>query len=444
MYSEEIEGILSSAHIKPGDLVKLKTGEKIFEGVLMPRPDAGESGIMIIKLNNGYNIGIKFRESSKIEKLKSQQSSFSFPAAHAERRKGLNRVDLLYTGGTIGSKVDYVTGGVHMLTKPEELLYEVPELAGIADIHVDNLMSMASEDMSYLEWQAIAKAAAKAFNEGARGVVITHGTDTMHYTSAALSFMLKDIQGPVVLTGAQRSGDRGSSDAFMNLICSANIAANSDIGEVGICMHGSSSDDYCNFIRGTHARKMHTSRRDAFRPINNKVVARVEYGGKIEYLSEYRKMGSSEKKAKSMTDFEPRVAMVKVFPNSDPEILDYYLGKKYRGVIIEGTGLGHLPTSTPHWQYNWLRSLKRAVASGMILGVTSQCLSGRVNERVYRNLRLVRKAGGIFCEDMMPEVAYVKLGWLLGNYKKEEAGRLLGENMVGEISKRSEVDWFGE
>ncbi|HUB92625.1 MAG TPA: Glu-tRNA(Gln) amidotransferase subunit GatD, partial [Candidatus Saccharimonadales bacterium] len=277
-----------------------------------------------------------------------------------------------------------------------------------------------------------------------RGVVITHGTDTMHYTSAALSFMLKDIKGPVVLTGAQRSGDRGSSDAFMNLICSTQLAANSDIEEVGICMHTSSSDERCGFIRGTHARKMHTSRRDAFRPVNNRFIAKVGYEGKIDYISDYRRMGSDDRKTKALANFEPRVALVKTYPDADPEIMDYYLGKKYKGVIIEGTGLGHAPVSTSHREYNWLSAITNAVESGMIVGMASQCLYGRVNDRVYRNERLVKKAGAISCEDMIPEVAYVKLGWLLGNYKKDEAARLLGRNMVGEIGGRSEVDWFGE
>ena len=179
-------------------------------------------------------------------------------------------------------------------------------------------MSIGSEDMSYFEWQKIAKAVAESFNDGARGIVITHGTDTMHYTSAALSFMLKDIPGPVVMTGAQRSPDRGSSDAFMNLICASHLAAKSDIAEVGICMHASSSDDYCNFIRGTKVRKMHTSRRDAFRPINNRPIAKVGYEGSIEYVSEYKKTGTEQAKTKAITKFEPKVAMIKSHPNSDP------------------------------------------------------------------------------------------------------------------------------
>lgn len=443
MYSETVERILALKGIKPGDTVELKRGSEKFEGVLMQRTEAGDNNIVVLKLKNGYNIGVMFTQRTQIEKIKAHVASQA-KRSGLKFKTNLNKVELIYTGGTIGSKVDYVTGGVHMLTTPDELLQKVPELADIADFRINNLMSLASEDMSYMEWQMIAKAVAEAFNKGVRGVLITHGTDTMHYTAAALSFMLKDIGGPVILTGAQRSPDRGSSDAFMNLVCSSHLAAKSDIAEVGICMHASSSDDFCNFMRGTRTRKMHTSKRDAFQPIDNRPIARLNYNGSIEYISDYRRINSEAREAKAVTGFEPKVALVKIYPNSDPDILNYYLGKGYKGVVIEGTGLGHAPVSTFHKEYNWLGSIKRAVDSGMIIGITSQCISGRVSDRVYRNLRLMKNAGAVYCEDMMPEVAYVKLGFLLGNYKKAQAESLLGENMVGEINLRSEVDWFGE
>lgn len=442
MYSDAIEKALQERKIKLGDSVRLKIGRREIEGVLMPRPDAGDSGIVILKLPNGYNIGVKFAPKAELQKIKSGTGQFTFPKGDSSFDPSLKRVGLIYTGGTIGSKIDYKTGGVYMLTKPEELLYEVPELAGIANISVNDLMGFASEDMSYHEWQRVAEATAEAFNGGARGVVVTHGTDTMHYSSAALSFMLRKINGPVVITGAQRSPDRGSSDAFMNLICSARLAAEGDFAEVGVCMHAGTSDGWCSFIRGTKVRKMHTSRRDAFRPVNGRPVAMVSYGGRIEYLDGRRKAAGGEGKAEAVTGFEPKVCLVKVYPNSDPGILEYYISKGYKGALIEGTGLGHAPVSTPHKEYNWLSAIKNAADSGMVVGVASQCLYGRVNSRVYRNLRLMASAGAVYCEDMLPEVAYVKLGWLLGNYKKAEAEKMLTTNIAGEITERSEVDWF--
>ncbi|VVB76740.1 Glutamyl-tRNA(Gln) amidotransferase subunit D [uncultured archaeon] len=441
MYSERIEKTLKAKGISVGDEVKLTSGDDMFEGVLMPRAETGDSSIIVIKLRNGYNIGLKFGDGASIKKLDVKREEFAFPKVELKKGKGLPKVSLLYTGGTIGSKVDYKTGGVHMLIKPEELLYAIPELSGIAEVEIRDLMSIASEDMTYKEWQRIAKETAEALNSGARGVVITHGTDTMHFTSAALSFMLECLNAPVVMTGAQRSSDRGSSDAFMNAICAVSLAAKSDVAEVGICMHANTSDDLCNLIRGTKARKMHTSRRDAFRPVNGRPIARIDVGGKIEYASGYKKISDTEARVKAITGFEPKVALIKVHPNSDPDVLEYYLGKGYKGAIIEGTGLGHVPIAPSDKKYSWLGAIKRAVDAGMLVGMTSQCLNGRVNTNVYTNLRLIHGAGAIYCEDMMPEVAVVKLGFLLGNYERGQAAKLLDKNLKGEITSRTEVDW---
>lgn len=441
MYSDELESLLSRGKIKVGDKIRVKTEKEEFEGLLMPRPEVGDSSVLVLKLSNGYNIGLRYSSGMTVGRLGSTKSALSFPKSKSKPDLTLPKVTMIATGGTIESRVDYITGGVHPLVKPEELLYEVPELSEIVNLSIINPMSIWSENMIYKEWQLIAKEAEKAFEGGAHGVIVTQGTDTMHYTSAVLSFMLQNPTGPVVLTGAQKSADRGSSDAFMNLICSAHVAAKSDIGEVGICMHATSSDSYCSFIRGAKARKMHTSRRDAFKPINNRPIAKVDVNGKIDYLSDYAKAGT-RKKMMVKTGFEPMVALVKFYPGSESGILDYYVSKGYRGIIIEGTGLGNVSTSTKEKKYSWLSHIESAVESGVIVGMTSQCLYGRVNANVYSALRLVSNAGAIYCEDMLPEVAYLKLGFLLGNYGKGEAARLLSKNLVGEISQRTEVDWF--
>ena len=442
MYSEKVLAALKGIDAESGDTIEISGEGMKISGTLMPRPDLGDTDILVIKLENGYNIGIRFSEKQKLRKISGKKEMQHAEPPPAKSRQAKEHVDLLYTGGTIGSKVDYLTGGVYMLTTPEELLGEVPEISEIATINVKNLMSIASEDMSYMEWQKIALAAEESFNAGASGVVITHGTDTMHYTAAALSFMLSGIKGPVVLTGAQRSSDRGSSDAFQNLFCSISFASTQDIGEVGICMHETSSDNSCVFIRGTHARKMHTSRRDAFRAINEKPLARIHHDGKIDILSNEGIRPPSSGNTRARTGFEPKVAMIKMHPNSDPGVMEYYISKKFRGIIIEGTGLGHAPVSTPHKEYNWLDQIRAATDSGTVVAVTSQCINGRVSDKVYRNLRLMKSAGAIFCEDMLSEVAYVKLGWLLGNNQPKEAARLMPVNIAGEISTRSRVNWF--
>ncbi|MGC8479291.1 MAG: Glu-tRNA(Gln) amidotransferase subunit GatD [Candidatus Micrarchaeia archaeon] len=439
MYSEELEALFKNKKLKVGDLLHIKNNNNELNGILMPRPDTGDDSIIIIKLDNGYNIGIKYSKDIEVNKKESKtQENFTFPKATSKNNKDLEKITLLYTGGTIGSKVDYVTGGVYMLTKPEELLYEVPELSDIANINVEQLMSVASEDMSYKEWQLMAKHVADALNEGAKGVVITHGTDTMHYTSAALSFMLQNLNSPVVLTGAQRSSDRGSSDAFMNLICSARIASKTNINKVGICMHSNSSDKYCDFILGSKARKMHTSSRDAFKSINTGILARAYYEGNVEeyYKNEFK---AHKEKVVAKTGYESKIAMVISYPNSDPGVIEYYSKKNYKGLILQGTGLGHAPVSTSHNEYNWTKAIKDGVSSGMIIGMTSQCINGRVNGNVYRNGRLIQEAGAIYCEDMLAETAYVKLGFLLGNYSKKDAEKLLAKNLVGEITERTTI-----
>ncbi len=441
MYSKELEAMLQKKGIIPGDEIRITTRKKTYEGILIPRPEFGDKNALVLKLKSGYNIGIRLRIGDKVEKKGSKRETFTLPKAELKKTLGLPKVTVIATGGTIGSSIDYTTGGVTSLVSQEELLYQIPELNGIAQFEMLNLEKRMSEDFIYKDWQELARHVARALS-GSHGVVITHGTDTLHYTSAALSFMLHGLTGPVVVTGSQRSPDRGSSDAFMNFICASNFAAKAEVAEGGVCMHANSSDSSCSFIRGTKVRKMHTTRRDAFRPVNTRPIARVGADGSIEYTGEYKKSWEQRIKLKVMPGYEPKVALVKFYPNCDPDIIEYYISKRYRGIIIEGTGMGHVPVKPREENYSWVRYIKRAVDAGVVVGMTSQCLNGRVNSNVYTNLRLVSRAGAIYCEDMLPEVALIKLGWLLGNYRRTEAATLLDKNIVGEITQRSEIDWF--
>lgn len=443
MYSKEISEFLAKGGIKVGDRVKVEYDGISMDGELMPKTGAGSPDTVIIKLKSGYNIGVGFSDI-KISKLEGGGTGAgAFPRAQLAQDGGLPRVSIIYTGGTIGSKIDYKTGGVEeSKMSPEELFFIVPEVSKIAQIKVSNPFSIPSEEMGYQEWKIIAKEVARELNAGAHGVVVTMGTDTMHYLSAALSFMLQGLNAPVVVTGAQRSSDRGSSDAFLNLICAVQIAAKSDIAEVGICMHSSSSDQECQFIRGTKVRKMHSSRRDAFRPINMTPLAYVTPVGKIRHAHQSNRMSSRAGKVTVKANYESKVALVKVYPNSDPGILDFYIAKGYKGIIIEGTGLGHTPVSPANTEKSWLKPIADAVKKGVVVGMTTQCLYGRVNSEVYTNLRLISGAGAVYCEDMLPETAFVKLGWLLGNYPAIEAAELLCRNLTGEISQRIDYDAF--
>ena len=307
------------------------------------------------------------------------------------------------------------------------------ELAFAVNGVVQEVLVRAAQEVE--QGQVLAKLVAKELNAG-NNVVITHGTDTLHFTAAALSFMLKNLYKPVVLVGAQRSVDRGSSDAFSNLLCATYMAL-SNVGEVGICMHGSMNDDYCTFNRGTRVRKMHTSRRDAFRTMKDEPIAKVSTKGNIDTISKYNHR--KNEKVKVDDKFEPKVALLKAYPNSDPEILEILVKKGYKGFVIEGMALGHLPTAG---KKSWIPIVKKLTKKGIPIVVTPQTLYGRIKPNVYANLiKVYHEAGAIPGEDMLPEVAYVKLSWVLGHTKKlDEVKKMMLTNIAGEITERSVVN----
>jgi len=446
-YSAKIKKTLKG--IKTGDRISINKDDKHYEGLLMPRSEIGDENCMVLKLDSGYNIGIRFEGKTKIERSKKpepkevkEEIKFEEGIEKTKRIKfdsNKPKVSIVMTGGTIVSKVDYRTGGVSALEKPEELLTNIPELKDIAfikDIKIP--FRKMSEDFDYKDWQILAKVVAKEINEN-QGVIITHGTDTMHFTSAVLSFMLKNLHKPVVLTGSQRSSDRGSSDAFMNIVCSAH-AALSDFGEVGVCMHATTDDHYCYFIRGTKVRKMHSTRRDAFRSINEMPLAKIYPNGKTDILNKNYKKRSDEKVIADIK-FEPKVALLKAYPGSEPEILEFLVKKGYKGFVIEGTGMGHVPTFAVK---TWIPTIKKIIKDGIPIIIAPQTIYGRINTDVYTNLRILyHDSKAIPAEDMLPEVAYVKLGWLLAHYKDiDDIRKMMLTNIAGEITERSEIDTF--
>lgn len=416
---------------KPGEYVRVETKEGSYTGVLMPRPELADEDHIILKLDTGYNVGVALDGIKSVKKLRKARKLERFPAKKVKKNPRLPSIDILGCGGTIASRIDYETGGVKWAMTPEEIFFTVPELKDVANIDSARLLfNVASENMDSSHWARMAREVAKSLNSGARGVVLMHGTDTMHYSSAALSFMLKDLSGPVVFTGAQRSSDRGSSDAVQNLVCSTNLAANSDLGEVVICMHGSSSDDYCFAHRGVKVRKMHTSRRDAFKSINANPLLEIKPAGEIINISDYRR---AEGKTVADTRFEDKVALLKAHPGGGPGVIDHYVDKGFKGMVIEATGLGHVPMA-------WAGPIQRAVGEGVAVVFAAQTLYGRLNPYVYEPARRMKELGVIYAEDMLPEVAYVKLGWLLGH--DLDPSKEMGKDYVGEISSRSE-EGFG-
>jgi glutamyl-tRNA(Gln) amidotransferase subunit D len=407
-----------------GDKVLVKTKTEELEGIYIKRPDLLDKNVFILKLNNGYNIGINEKDVKEIKVLKKYEKPIS-KVKKITNKKELPNILIMSTGGTISSKVDYKTGGVIAEYTAEDFVEMCPELKNIANVKAKNVMSIMSEDMNSSDWKKIAEEVHKEI-ENYDGVVVTQGTDALGYSAAALSFML-DVNKPVILTASQKSIDRGSSDAFFNLICSVNAASNWDGAEVVVCMHSKSDDESCSLIKGTKVRKLHTTRRDAFRCVNDLEFAKV-YKDKIELVNENYEIRSDEK-AKLDDGCSDEVALVYVHPGMSPKVFEIY--ENYKGIILMGTGLGNIPN-------NLYKAVKKLTDKGIFVGMTSQCLYGRTSSTVYSPLRKISlELNVVFLEDMLPETAFVKLGYVLAKEKDlEKIKELMLTNLKGEINHR--------
>ena len=416
---------------EPGDKVKITTKDKEVVGILMPSESKTAT---FIKLDSGYNVGIENSNIKKIEIIEKKKEKKEAKTA-IKPKKGLKKVVILHTGGTIASKVDYEQGGVIAHFSAEDLVEMVPEIANIVNIETELVANMMSEDMNFPDHQKIIEGIKKYANK-CDGIIIGHGTDTLTYTAASLAFACENINIPILIVGSQRSSDRGSSDAAINLLSAATFIAKADFAGVAVCMHNTSNDDICAILPSTKTRKMHTSRRDAFKAINDSPIALVDAKkGKIEFLKKDYNKKSDNKKPAFKDKYDNGVCLIKTHPNMQHKLLDF-IASNYKAFVIEATGLGHAPTNTKENLKNY-EILKKFIKDGGIVAITSQCLFGRVHPNVYTNLRRLSNIGCIFCEDMLPETAFIKLAWLLGNYPKEEAKKLLTQNLRGEISERT-------
>ncbi len=414
-----------------GDLVLLKTRDKEFSGTLMPRPKILRKGTTVIKLENGYNIGI---ENSKIISLNVKKKSRIKKKAKGNKKKDpdLPNITIISLGGTIASRIDYKTGGVVADYTAEDFLEMYPELSDIANISVKIPMQIMSEDITARDWLKIAKIAADELNRS-DGVVITLGTDVLHFTSAALAFLLPQCPRPVIFTAAQRSIDRGSSDAYMNLTCAVHAAAGYPGSGVFTCLHATTEDTFCDLIPGTRVRKMHSSRRDAFRPINTRPAASVYPDGRIDvhlHAQDIMKR-DSKKQAKAAKNYDDKVEMLYTYPGMDVTITNHFRKKGVHGIVIAATGLGNVPKAL-------FSRIEEANKAGIAVVITTQTLYGSTHELVYSNLReLSVKLGCIFVKDMLPEVAFVKLGYVLAQTRsKEKIKELMRKPLAKEICEK--------
>jgi len=376
----------------------------------------------VIKLESGYNIGVDSGSCTCIER----PSYVPVVKPDVTPDRNLPDLSIVSTGGTIASRIDYRTGSVTSQFDAGEILSAIPELAGVANYRTRSISTILSENMNPAIWQDLARAVYEEIRSGVSGVIITHGTDTMAYSASALSFMLR-TPVPVVFVGSQRSADRPSSDNAMNAVCAAGTAT-SDLGEVAVVMHATTNDDRCAIHRGTRVRKMHTSRRDAFRSIGIPPLGTVSYPSR-EVTLEPHAVRRGTRSLELCEKLEERCGLVQFFPGMAPGTLTAYQG--YKGLVLSGTGLGHVSTG--------LIPLVRAlIDGGTMVVMTSQCMHGRVCDRVYDTGRDLLHAGVVEGGDMLPEVALVKLMWVLGNEKdKEKAAEMMQDNLTGEWNRRS-------
>ncbi len=428
---------LKKAGCQVGDVIRVTAGGKSYEGILIPRSEAGDAAHVVVKLKSGYNVGVQVTPDVKIEKIgKGAKPSFASPPL-PEQKPALPKAVILSTGGTIASRVDYRTGAVRSALSASDLYGVVPELSDIARVDTEIVFSIYSENLTQKHWTQLAQKVAEHINQGADGVVIPHGTDTMAYTSAALSFALQNLPVPVILVGAQRSSDRPSSDAATNLIAAVQAATRAPFAEVCLAMHETLSDTAIAVCRGTKVRKCHTSRRDTFKPVNATPIARIRDQEITMLTDDYQKRDAAKKLVLKPEFSSEAVALVKFYPGLDPAVIDWYVAKGCKGILLEGSGLGHVS------KYCFV-AIRNAVEHGVVVALASQCIWGRVNMNVYDTGRDLLALGVVPLEDMFPETALVKLMWVLGQTSSpEEAKKLLKTNVAGEFSPRTMPDEIG-
>lgn len=449
--------MLTEKHIAVGDTINLKTTkDDEVVGILMPRYESADDKHIVVKLKSGYNIGIETTSIQSILKIKpspnkniSDMQKFTFPhynMVDAAVRKPLDnnkqdsgdslpKIALISTGGTIASKIDYRTGGVHAALSASDLYSSIPELGKYAIVDPEVILNQYSENVKPEHWTLIANKVAEKIRSGRyRGIIISHGTDTMHYTSSALSFALQSLPVPVVMVGAQRSSDRPSSDAALNLIGATVFCIKSNYSGVFVAMHAGPSDDIIVCHVGTRVRKNHTSRRDAFESIDMMPIALIN-GDIVEMQLQQQPQVKLSQRNNNIIDFvvkpayDRRVILLKFYPGFDPSLLTSIVMRLgYKAIILEGTGLGHVSKEC-------IPEINKMIESGMMVFMTSQCIWGRTGMTVYDTGRDLLKIGVIPLYDMLPETALVKAMWAVANSKdRESCKQIMQQSIANEIS----------
>ena len=413
----------------------IKTTRGEFRGIMLPRSESDDDKHLVLKIASGYNIGIAVDTILEMEEFGYKEAHYKIPEKEFPFSREKKNIKLFGTGGTIASRLDYRTGAVIPAFSPGELYGAVPELADICNLTTEKLFAVFSENMGPPQYITLAKAICEEIRKGIDGIVIGHGTDTMHHTASALSFMIQNSPVPIVMVGSQRSSDRPSSDAALNLIHAVKTAAESDIAEVMVCMFGPTSDEYGLLHRGTRVRKMHSSYRSTFRTIGDIPLAMVNKKQITPLRTDYNRR-RSDRHVEIIPYFEEKVTMIYYYPNMQPDIIDSMVDNGYKGIVIAGTGLGHI--NKPVYP-----AIERAVKKGVMIYMTVQTLWGYVHMFVYDTGRDLMNKGIIPAENMLPEVAYIKLGWALGQTDDpENVKKIMLTPLCGDITEREPYNGY--
>jgi len=409
--------------------VTVATDKGEFAGLILPRNEMADPDHVVLKMITGYNVGLHVDGIESITVHGRKVANYKIPEKAFPYEEGKPRVKLFGTGGTIASRLDYRTGAVIPAFSPGELYGSVPELADICNLETEKLYGVFSENMGPEQWIGLAEAIGAEIRKGVDGIVVGHGTDTMHHTAAVLSYMVQDSPVPIVMVGSQRSSDRPSSDAAINLINATTTAATSDMAEVMVCMFGPTSDQYGLLHQGTRVRKMHSSYRSTFRTLSDIPLGKVDPSGVTPFKDDYSPR-RSDREVTVKAVFDDRVSLVYYYPGMKPDIIDSLVDNGYKGIIIAGTGLGHV--NRPMYA-----ALDRAHRAGVSMFMTVQTLWGFVQMFVYETGREIMELGVVPAANMLPEAAYMKLGWALGQtHDQDEVKRIMLTPVARDITER--------
>lgn len=330
----------------------------------------------------------------------------------------MKKLALLATGGTIASV--HSDGGLVPGVPAAGLLQLMPQLRSRAEFVCRDVFSLDSSNIQPEEWRTLARAAFDALSD-ADGAVVTHGTDTMAYSAAAMSFMLRNPSGPVVFTGSQLPMGHPLSDAPANLNEAVEVARTAPPGVYVVFNH--------TIIGGARAVKLRTTSFDAFASINARPLGVIDADG-----PHYRSMTARPDGPMLLEDqLESRVFLLKLMPGTAPEVFDWILQAGFRGVVLEAFGLGGL-----HYiRRNLVDKLRMLSQNGVYTLVTTQCLYEKTDFSIYEVGRGVLSDHVVSGRDMTSEAAVAKLMWVLGD--PEHRLRLLNESVCGEMTDEQEA-----